>query len=485
MTLSRQSEEWDIKLTRKNKSSLFIKIFIVTFLLTSLCCIITYGVISWLLPKTYSTTLDASLDNAINSLLTRVEKCTPIESGNIFDEFVMNQNNVLVQLFDSSNHEIELPSQNSTTFPIFVTSCIAVETDDPTAYRASHNYIFTFADMNDVYTLAVAGSAQEVNLLKDTLGGVFLVLIFVILLVAVSASVVYSHYVTRPVLRISNVSKKMAELDFSWQCEENRIDELGTLAHSLNEMSQKLSAAMTELKCANEKLHADIERERALEQAQLDFFSAVSHELKTPITVIKGQTEGMILNIGDYQDRNKYLARSLEVINTMENMVQEILTVSRIKSLKVGLKKETIQFSDMLKQEYALFEDLIIQKSIDWNETISPELCVVGDKMLIQKAINNLISNAVIYSPEKSAIYLTAFVKNGEVWFLLENSGVHIPDTEIPRLFDAFYRVEYSRNKRTGGSGLGLYIVKTILDQHQAKYSITNTEKGVLFTIQL
>ena len=91
------------------------------------------------------------------------------------------------------------------------------------------------------------------------------------------------------VLRISNVSKKMAELDFSWQCEENRIDELGTLAHSLNEMSQKLSAAMTELKCANEKLHADIERERALEQAQLDFFSAVSHELKTPITVIKGK----------------------------------------------------------------------------------------------------------------------------------------------------------------------------------------------------
>lgn len=287
------------------------------------------------------------------------------------------------------------------------------------------------------------------------------------------------------VLRISNVSKKMAELDFSWQCEENRIDELGTLAHSLNEMSQKLSAAMTELKCANEKLHADIERERALEQAQLDFFSAVSHELKTPITVIKGQTEGMILNIGDYQDRNKYLARSLEVINTMENMVQEILTVSCIKSLKVGLKKETIQFSDILKQEYALFEDLIIQKSIDWNETISPDLCVVGDKMLIQKVINNLISNAVIYSPEKSAIYLTAFVKNGEVWFLLENSGVHIPDTEIPRLFDAFYRVEYSRNKRTGGSGLGLYIVKTILDQHQAKYSITNTEKGVLFTIQL
>ncbi len=516
---------------KKNKSSLFTKIFIVTFLLTSLCCMITYGVISWLIPKTYSTTLDASLDSAVNSLLTEVENLTPMESGKLIDEFVINQNGVLIQLFDSSNREIELPSQNSTTFPAFVTGGVAIESDDSAAYRATHSYIFTFADSDDVYTLTVAGSAQEVNLLKDTLGSIFIILLFVILLVAVLASIVYSHYVTRPVLRISRVSKevnllkdtlgsifiillfvillvavlasivyshyvtrpvlrisrvskRMAELDFSWRCEENRTDELGTLAHSLNEMSQKLSASITDLKCANEKLQADIERERALEQAQLDFFSAVSHELKTPITVIKGQTEGMILNVGDYQDRNKYLVRSLEIINTMENMVQEILTVSRMKSSKVGLKKETIQFSDILKQEYALFEDLIIQKDIDWNENISSDLSVIGDKALIQKVINNLISNAISYSPEGSTIYLTAFAEDGAVQFLLENTGVHIPDSEIPKLFDAFYRVEHSRNKKTGGSGLGLYIVKTILEQHQAEYSIINTERGVLFTIQ-
>ena len=192
----------------------------------------------------------------------------------------------------------------------------------------------------------------------------------------------------------------------------------------------------------------------------------------------------MILNIGDYQDRNKYLMRSLEIINTMEGIVQEILTVSRMKSSKVGLKKENIQFSDMLKQEYALFEDLIIQKGIDWKENITPDLCVVGDKALLQKAINNLVSNAIAYSPEGSTIYLTAFAEEGTARFLLENTGVHIPDSELPKLFDAFYRVEHSRNKRTGGSGLGLYIVKTILEQHQAKYSIENTKRGVLFTIR-
>ena len=445
---------------------------------------ITYGVIAWLVPKTYSTTLDTSLDSAVNSFLVEVERVTPLESGKLFDEFVLNQNGVLIQLFDSSNNEIELPSQSSSVFPVFVTSGVAIESDDPAAYRATHSYIFTFADSDEVYTLTVAGSAQEVDLLKDTLGGIFVVLLFVVLLVAVLASIVYSHYVTRPVLRISDVSKRMAELDFSWRCKEGRTDELGTLAHSLNEMSQRLSASMADLKSVNEKLQADIERERALEQAQLDFFSAVSHELKTPITVIKGQTEGMILNIGDYQDRNKYLMRSLEIINTMESMVQEILTVSRMKSSKVGLRKESIQFSDMLKQEYALFEDLIVQKGIEWNESIIPNLCVVGDKALLQKAINNLVSNAIAYSPAGSSIYLTAFAEEGSVQFLLENTGVHIPDSELPKLFDAFYRVEHSRNKRTGGSGLGLYIVKTILEQHQVKYRIENTNRGVLFTIR-
>ena len=469
---------------KKVKGSLFAKIFIVTFLLTSLCCMITYGVIAWLVPKTYSTTLDTSLDSTVDSFLSEIECLTPLESGKLFDEFVLNQNGVLIQLFDSSNNEIELPSQGSTVFPISVTSGVAIESDDPSAYRATHSYIFTFANSDEVYTLTVAGSAQEVDLLKDTLGGIFLVLLFVVLLIAVLASIVYSHYVTRPVLRINDVSKKMAELDFSWRCNENRTDELGTLAHSLNEMSQRLNTSITDLKSANAKLKADIERERALEQAQLDFFSAVSHELKTPITIIKGQTEGMILNIGDYQDRSKYLKRSLEIINTMESMVQEILTISRIKSSKVGLKKETIPFSDMLKHEYALFEDLIVQKGIDWKENITPDLCVVGDKALLQKAINNLVSNAIAYSPEGSAIYLTAVAEKGAALFLLENTGIHIPDSEFSKLFDAFYRIEQSRNKTTGGSGLGLYIVKTILEQHQVEYRIENTNRGVLFTIQ-
>ena len=126
---------------------------------------------------------------------------------------------------------------------------------------------------------------------------------------------------------------------------------------------------------------------------------------------------------------------------------------------------------------------MIVNKRILWNENISPDLKITGDKSLIQKVINNLVSNAVSYSPEESHITITAFQRNGNVVFELENTGVHIPENEIPKLFDAFYRIEHSRNRKTGGSGLGLYIVKAILEQHQTTYSITNTSNGVLFSI--
>lgn len=469
---------------KRIKGSLFAKIFVVTFLLTSICCVLTYTVISWLVPKTYSTTLDANLENTVTSFIAELETMSPLESGKLFDEFLLNNNGVLLQLFDADGNAIELPSQGETEFPRLLAGGTATENSDPAAYRATHSYLFSFAGSNTVYTLMVTGSAHEIELLKNTLASVFVILFFVILVIATLASISYSRYVTRPVLRISKVSKNMSELNFDWKCEEDRTDELGVLAHSLNEMSKRLSAALENLQEANAKLQADIEHEKELEQAQLDFFSAVSHELKTPITIIKGQTEGMILNVGDYQDRNKYLSRSLEIINTMESMVQEILTVSRIKSSKVGLRKEIVDFSDLLKREYALFEDLIIQKEIDWNENIFPSLQVVVDKMLIQKAINNIVSNAILYSPRGSSIYMDAFSDNGAVTFRLENTGVHIPDAEIPKLFDAFYRMEQSRNRKTGGSGLGLYIVKTIFEQHKIAYSLKNTERGVLFSIR-
>lgn len=133
---------------KKIKGSLFAKIFAITFLLTSICCVLTYTVISWLVPKTYSTTLDANLENTVSSFITELQTMSPLESGKLFDEFLLNNNGVLLQLFDENGNAIELPSQGAKEFPHFLDGGIATENTDPAAYRATHSYLFSFAGLD-------------------------------------------------------------------------------------------------------------------------------------------------------------------------------------------------------------------------------------------------------------------------------------------------------------------------------------------------
>ena len=155
---------------------------------------------------------------------------------------------------------------------------------------------------------------------------------------------------TTSIKRISKISKQMAALDFSGLCAVRRTDEIGVLAGSLNELSGKLSVALSELQSANKQLQADIDKERELERQRVEFFSAASHELKTPITIIKGQLQGMLYQVGRYKDRETYLAESLAVTDTLEKMVQELLTISRLDTPGYGCKKSKFDLSNLINE---------------------------------------------------------------------------------------------------------------------------------------
>ena len=267
--------------------------------------------------------------------------------------------------------------------------------------------------------------------------------------------------------------------------EEKRTDELGTLEKSLNTLSQSLSTALSDLKNANAKLEADIEHERALEQAQMDFFSAASHELKTPITVIKGQLEGMLLGIGAYKDREKYLSRSLEVANTLEIMVQEILTISRLQTPNADYKSEYFDCIPIIQGYLRETEDLIVNRELHISLDLPAAVLVNGNRLLMEKVFSNLIGNAIKYSPNGATIDIAVHEQQQKHSFRIENSGTHIPEEALPKIFEAFYRVDQSRNRKTGGSGLGLYIVQKILQQHDSCCSVCNTKTGVQFSFEL
>ncbi len=342
----------------------------------------------------------------------------------------------------------------------------------------------TFTDSTEEYIVFFSKNTEKESQVVEALQKAIPVLSVVIIAVSIIVAFFYTIYMTTPIKKISRISKQMAALDFSGLCTVSRTDEIGILADSLNDLSRKLSSALSELQSANQKLQEDIDRERQLEHQRVEFFSAASHELKTPITIIKGQLQGMLYQVGRYKDRETYLTQSLEVTDNLEKMVQELLTISRLDTPGYAFNPAHIYFDKLIQDRLTANEDLFMQRELTVEKDISQEVSISGDLQLLQKVVDNLLGNAAAYSPAGECINVKLCQVAGKVNLTIENTGVHIPDGDIPKLFEAFYRVDQSRNRQTGGTGLGLYIVKTILDLHRAAIKIENTPQGVKVSVQ-
>lgn len=338
---------------------------------------------------------------------------------------------------------------------------------------------------DDHYMMIVSGGMQQVNQAMEILYQIFPYILGISAAVAVLFALASSLYLTRPIVRLSRTAGRMAELDFDDRYQGNRTDEIGLLGNSLNELSANLSSALRDLRQANEKLKSDIEKEREAEKKRIEFFSAVSHELKTPITILKGHLTGMLQGVGAYRDQRYYLKRSGETVEKMEGMVQELLTVSRIENHVFEIQKTDI--AEQLRQQLADMTELIEEKELELIVNVPDHLVTEVNASMMEKVFRNLLINAVRYTPEGRKNQIRVSLKKAgtdgqRVCCQIENTGVSIPEEALPHLFEAFYRVEQSRNRQTGGSGLGLYIVRMILEQHGAEYRMENTAEGVCFT---
>ncbi|AXR14656.1 two-component sensor histidine kinase, partial [Bacillus sp. E25] len=213
----------------------------------------------------------------------------------------------------------------------------------------------------------------------------------------------------------------------------------------------------------------------------------VAHELKTPLTVMKGYLEGMIYNIGPYQNRDQYLNKNFQIIENLEQLVREILSMSRLEQHTFKLQVEEVNLSKSIDTITKKLEFFASQKGIQIIKEVDSDSFVYTDYVLLEKACKNIIHNAIMYSPynEKVYIKLTKDSKQNNIQIRVINTGVKIKEEEIQHIFKPFYRIEKSRNRNTGGSGLGLYIVKQILESLFITYSMSNTKQGVQFLITI
>lgn len=461
------------------KSRLSAKVFLLTLLLIAVCCFTTYSFILQAAPKNYQYDIedvDLELSFLPNDLLGTKKEYAYIwleSMSEWMDEIYDNE--FELHFFQSDGKEISLHD---------IDQLVGGQITDFDKVEKTQSYTASFADSDSIYTLLVTRNTAKHTQTEEAIQGTLPVLCLVVLLDSIISAFFYSWYMTAPIKKVSKLSKKMADMDFSGFCPVGRTDEIGVLSDSLNTLSRKLVTTLSELQEANQKLQADIDMEKQLEKQRVEFFSAASHELKTPITIIKGQLQGMLYQVGRYKDRETYLAGSLEVTDTLEKMVQELLAISRLDTPGYTCKKCRLNLSKLIVDRVTAFEDLFMQRDLTVEQSISPEIYILGDMQLLQKVLDNLLGNAAAYSEAGNHIIVDLRKEADNVGLTIENTGAHIPDEDIPKLFEAFYRVDQSRNRQTGGTGLGLYIVKTILDLHGAEIKIANTVQGVIVDLQ-
>ena len=493
-------------LRRKLAESLTARVFLITLLILLGAGTVTFGLIAWATPSTYTSVVNSDLTEQVDALTAQLSQTTPEDCGPLLDAFIRASgaeamlvgpdgritdtgSQLAVQtLYESPSMVIAVSGDTAEADSALTWS--ADETDtlgEVTVTASDQTTIVTEVTFSggtaDSYTLYVTPRVQAENLAVRALVQMAPWLLLVLLVFSLLCALLYSRSITRPIVRLSTIAGKMAQLDFQWESGETRRDEIGRLGRSLDQLARRLDAALTELESANQALRGEVERERELDRQRMAFFHAASHELKTPVTILKGQLSGMLEGVGVYQDRDKYLLRSLQTTGRMENLIGEMLSISRMETA-ASIRQEPVELSALLERQLSLDAGLLEQREQRLVSRLTPGVPVTGDASLLGKAVGNLLSNASLYSPPGAEVRVWCGMLAGQPALTVENTGTRIPEEALPHLFEAFYRAEGSRNRSTGGSGLGLYLVKMILDRHGAACTLENTEAGVRATVR-
>ena len=283
----------------------------------------------------------------------------------------------------------------------------------------------------------------------------------------------FSKAITNPIKGILDATNHMAVLDRKAACKTATNDEIGILANQINQLYQNLLSTI-------EHLQEEKDKVSEAEKQKIDFLRSASHELKTPLTILKGHLLGMLNKIKGYENHEEYMERSLAVVDKMETLVRELLYVSKVDGNQKSEYK-LIDFAELVRVQIAEAADLLSQKEQHLEADIPDKLLCELEPAQIERAIQNILVNAIRYSPNGERIRISLTKENDTVYCEIENTGIHIPEDTISHLFQAFYRGDISRNRNTGGTGLGLFIVRKIMELHQAKYGIKNSSSGVLF----
>lgn len=291
---------------------------------------------------------------------------------------------------------------------------------------------------------------------------------------------------TKPILELNRISEQMVHLNFEAKYKGKAGDEIDLLGENINKLSASLEKSISELKTANNELHKDIENKVAIDEMRKEFLANVSHELKTPIALIQGYAEGLKEAVNDdAESRSFYCEVIMDEAAKMNRMVQKLLTLNQLESGSDQVTMERFDVTALVKNYLQSASILTRQNGIAVCMEAYGPVFVWADEYKTEEVFTNYFSNAVNHCGGEKKIVVSLEKRGQKVRVGVFNTGSPIPEDSLPHLWEKFYKVDKARTREYGGSGVGLSIVKAIMESMHQEYGVENYQNGVLFWFEL
>lgn len=348
------------------------------------------------------------------------------------------------------------------------------------------SYMFLTGILDNGYVLYIRMPISPIEESVKISNTVLLMIGGITLVVAGIIASFISRKFTNPILQLNDIANKMAKLDFS---KKYRItdteDEINELGRSINTMSDKLEATIKELQKNNIELEKDIEEKSKIDEMRKQFISDVSHELKTPIALIQGYAEGLIENVNSDEESRKFYAEViLDETNKMDKLVKQLLELMKLEYGKREFDNEKFNINELINEVLRKCSVMINEKNIKVYFENKEPIYVYADEFYMDQIITNYLTNAIKHAEEvekEIKIEIKVEKVSNKIRVSVFNTGENIPEEDLQRIWGRFYKLDSSRNRQDGGSGIGLALVKAIMNNYQNEYGVENKKNGVEF----
>lgn len=353
------------------------------------------------------------------------------------------------------------------------------------------NYIMLSGKLDNGYETYIRiplSSIQE----SVRISNKFLYTIAGIIIIVGGIAIIYiSKSFSNPISELNSIAKKMANLDFSHKYIVTDDDEINELGKSINEMSDKLERTINQLRSTNIELEKDIEKKSKIDEMRKSFISDVSHELKTPIALIQGYSEGLLENVNSDEESRKFYAEViLDETNKMDKMVKQLLELTKLEYEKREFNNRTFNIVELEKEIVRTSQVMLEERDAKVEFETDEKIDVFADDMYISQIITNYLTNAIKHVKEVDGekyikITNTVFEDRQKVRITLFNTGENISKENLSRIWNRFFKADEARNRDDGGSGIGLSIVRAIMNNYGNDFGVQNKDNGVEFYFEV